>query len=313
MHVTTRDDSALDLDRLTVRVVERGVEYTIVRPGIVLCLFFAEPALVLAPAVADILEAYVRFIPPGALQSFLAADGTWKKATRKTFTTTLGKLRAIRAGEYAEFHLGQEPLASVGQYGAHFKAGPLADDFFPLEDCVLYLEFPADPAEVGGVERLVGFVEEIVRLHPFDSGHCGFAFKHLHMTFRREAFKAIGAMAMRYMGFDVQNDYVRKYARHRIANVSWLTLLGNRIVAELGGTDALRDGLADVARLTDVGAGVMVRASERPIVADVNRGATDAGPLRRLATVTRALRVEVANLGPDDPTFAERWLGRFDD
>ena len=47
-------------------------------------------------------------------------------------------------GEYAEFHLGQEPLDNVGDFGSHFKGSPLNKSFYPLETCLLYLEFPAD-------------------------------------------------------------------------------------------------------------------------------------------------------------------------
>ena len=72
----------MDLTQLTRHVVYGGVDYTYLRPGITLCLIYAEPAQTLAPAVADILEAYIDFIPADSLQTYLAANGTWKKATK---------------------------------------------------------------------------------------------------------------------------------------------------------------------------------------------------------------------------------------
>ena len=65
-------------------------------------------------------------------------------------------------------------------------------------------------------------------------------------------------------------------------------------------------------QVSELPTGVMIKAADSPIVGDVNRNATDALPLHTLSTLTKPLRLQVANLGPDDPDFAARWLGRFD-
>ena len=200
----------------------------------------------------------------------------------------------------------------MGGYGAHFYGSPLNDEFYPLEDCILYLEFPADLSEFTDVDQFLEFVKKVALLCEFDSGYCGYAFKHLQMSLRHEAFEAIGKMAMRYIGFDICNDVVRLVARGRVCNLSWLTLFGNQITAKLGGANEIRKNLPDVMNVFEFGSSVMIRATDAPIVGDVNRGAIDAGPLRRLSEITLNLRVETPNLGPDDPDFAERWLSRFD-
>src|SRR5262245_25685108 len=168
----------MGLDELDQRVVRAGIEYTIVRAGIVLCIFYAEPATTLAPAVAEILEKYVNFIPQGSLQTYLSADGTWKKLDKRAYNKILSKLHTIGTREYAEFHFGQEPLASVGQFGAHFKGSPLRDTHFPNEVCSLYLEFPYQLAGFTDPDAIVKFVRDVAELHGFDSGYCGYAFKH---------------------------------------------------------------------------------------------------------------------------------------
>lgn len=302
----------MDLDKLTRRVVSGSTEYTIVRPGITLCLLYAKPAITLASVVADILEMYISFIPDGALQTYLSKGGTWKKATKNIFNTTLRQLRATGPGEYIEFHFGQEPLRNVGKYGAHFQGSPLNDDFYPLEDCILYLEFPPDLTEFTTTDEFLKFLYRVARLCDYDSGYCGYAFNHLHMSFLREAFNEIGKMAMRYTGFDVSYDYIRKYARGRVCNVSWLTLFGNQITSMLGGIDKIQKNLHDAINISELGSGVIIRATEAPIIGDVNRGATDTIALQRLSEITRKMRVETLKLGPDDPDFAQRWLSRFD-
>ena len=197
----------MNWEDVTFRLVEQGNEYTIVRPGITLCLLYGEPASAIAPAIANILEEYTNFIPNGALQTYLSGDGTWKPLNKRIYNNILGRLRGTGEEEHAEFHFGQEPVANVGKYGAHFTGAPLSDDSFPLEDCALYLEFPHDVSEFTTLERLVEFVRQIALMSDFDSGYCGYSFKHLHMTFLTEAFKEIGKVALRYIGLDISNDF----------------------------------------------------------------------------------------------------------
>jgi hypothetical protein len=259
--------------------------------------------------MADVLERYIGFIPPGALQTYLAADGSWKHLDKRALNKAFSSLRAIGTGDFAEVHFGQEPAANVGSFGVHFKASPLQDPFYPNETCSLFLEFPVDLPDPGG---LIEFARGIATFHPFDSGHCGYAFKHLHMTFRNQAFEEIGKLALRYVGFDISADQVRRRARGHVCNVSWLNFFGKEITAELGGGARILHDLAGVAAVQELGPGLMIQSTDLPIVGDVNRGALDAAPLRHLAAITRPVRLQIANLGPNDPDFALRWLSRFD-
>jgi len=302
----------MEFERLVTRVVERGIEYAIVRPGVSLCLLYPEPAEVISSSIADILDKYLEFISPQTLGTYQSRDGTWKKASARTFNSIKKQLHTVGPGEHAEFHLGQEPLANVGSYGAHYEGSTLDDEVLTLQDNLLYLEFPEDVCDEAGADELLEFVTEVAQMQRFDSGYLGYAFKHLLMTFRSQSFAAISQNAMRYIGFDISSDNVRFDARGRVCNVSWVTLFGEGITNELGGVNEIRQSLPDAMRVIDLDPGVLVRASENPIVGDVNRGAEDVAPLRRLAELTRELRLEVPNLGPDDPTFAERWLNRFD-
>jgi hypothetical protein len=80
----------------------------------------------------------------------------------------------------------------------------------------------------------------------------------------------------------------------------------------LGGIDKIQKNLHDAINISELGSGVIIRATEAPIIGDVNRGATDTIALQRLSEITRKMRVETLKLGPDDPDFAQRWLSRFD-
>jgi hypothetical protein len=287
-------------------------EYMIVRPGFSICFIYADTADEIGLDVARILEEYLEFIPDGALQTYLSDSGSWKKATHRTFNSVFANLLDVGEGNYSEFHFGQEPAGNVGDYGAHFKAGPLDDELFDKEANILHLEFPMEFAALPAAERLAEFFARIVRIRAPDSGYCGYAFKHLFMTFANEALEFIARKAMRYTGFDVPEDAVRFWARGRVYNVSWLTVLGPGILAKLGGKDKLRQQGASELAMFDVGEALVMRAAELPIVGDVNRGAADVKGLRKLAEITKPVRIELEMLGPSELDLATRWPNRFD-
>jgi len=303
----------MDFEMLVRKKATRSAEWVIVRPGISLCLFYAEPLASLATHIAGILEAYLSFVPPNSIQTYLATDGNWKTLSKGTLTSTLKALRSMkRTSEFWEVHFGQEPAGNVGSYGAHFVGSNLANAVWPLETNLLLLEFPHDFLQQVRSEDFLKFVQNVGSICPFDSGLTGYAFKHLLRTFRRETFEAISQMAMRYIGFDISYDLIRERSRGSVYNVSWLTLLGSHLLERAGGGDAIRKSLPKGASLLDVGSGVLIRAAELPPVGDVNRGADDIEPLRALAKLTQKVRVKVENLGSHDPHFAQRWLNRFE-
>lgn len=302
----------MQFPKLIGLVKQKEIEYVNVRPGISLCLWYAEPVDTLAVAIADILEAYVAYIPPGSLQTYLSPKGEWRLMNAKTLNSTLREMRAVGPGEEFEFHFGQEPARNVGRFAAHFYGSPLDDETLVHEDNMLYLEFPDNLFESVSVDDFVDFVARVGAMREFDSGYCGYAFKHLFMSLVEESYLDISHKAMRYTGFDISSDGFRLYARNRVCNVSWLTLLGKAITKALGGVSAVRKALPGAIKTLEVGSGILIRAAEMPIVGDVNRGAADVASLRRLAKLTKSLRAEVDNLGPDDPTFAARWMSRFD-
>jgi hypothetical protein len=299
-------------ESLVKELVLRSGTYVMVRPGITLRLSYPEPIQTLGPAIASVLEQYLQFIGPESLQTYLASSGTWKALSKGGLTKNLRELRSIpRHYEFVEYHYGHGTPANVGDYGAHFKGWNLANEDYPLRENLLLLEFPANFFERKPVDQFVDFVAAVASSHPFGSGGAGYSFKNLHLSFRDQAFAAIGAMAPRYVGFDIDSDTASNHSRGFVYNVSWLTLLGTEIVQKLGGPEKIAGELAPGIQVRNLPTGVMIRAAASPIVGDVNRGAEDAAPLVHLAGVTRPVRMGPHNLGPLGD-FAERWLARFD-
>lgn len=302
----------MNIESLKREIVRPSGTYVALRSGITLRLTYPTPIQALGSAIADILEQYMAFIQPDALNTYLAADGTWKKLSLKILNRDLGELRAIpRRYEFVEYHYGHGVSASVGDYGIHFVGSNLGKKRPPLEENLLLLEFPADFLERRSPQAFIDFVFRVTERFPFGSGVAGYSFQHLHMTFRGAAHEAISEFAPRYIGFDIDSDSAARFSRGCVYNVSWLTLLGSALVGNLGGTEAIRSELPASIELIPSKMGLIMKAAEKPMIGDVNHGAEDAAPLRSLAKLTRGFRIAAEDLGPHGD-FAERWLSRFD-
>lgn len=307
----------MDFSKLSQKQKTSEGEYHIVKPGITLSIFYSESIETLGTYIADILEDYVNFIVPNKLETYYASNGTWKQLSGKIFTYTLKALRSLpeEATEFYEFHFGQLPEGSVGAYAAHLKASSLANEKDePLETNWLLLEFPEDFLNQVSSHEFVQFVLRTANRRKYNSGISGYAFKQPFFTFEYEASIAIARMAMRYIGFDLNNDFIRYEMKDHIYNVSWLNLFGEEIVSALGGVENIKQQLPRTMEIIETSSGILIQIAKFPIIGDVNRKVSDLEPLKQIAAITKTIRVEEADCLniDDDDSFAERWLSRFD-
>jgi len=303
----------MNLDELTQTVRLRSGTYVAVRPGLTIYLAFPEPIQTLGPWVASIIERYAAFIKPDVLGTYLASNGAWKPLSSGVLSRDLKELGSIPPDhEFVEYHYGDGEPGNAGAFGVHFAGSHLQNGHTPLEENAIFLQFPHDFLERRSREAFIGFVADIAGSRSFGSGTVGYGFQQLYLTHRSDAYMAIGSMASRYVGVDINSDVARRYSRGRVSNVAWLTLLGAAIVDLLGGEDEIRRALPPPFEVRSLPTGLLIAAAEHPIVGDVESGAEDARPLRVLATLTRRLRIKAPNLGPPGDEFASRWLSRFD-
>ncbi|WP_257835181.1 DUF3396 domain-containing protein [Burkholderia glumae] len=126
----------------------------------------------------------------------------------------------------------------------------------------------------------------------------------------------------RFPGFDyiygVDFSMEAGAVHNRIKCVSWLTVLGDEIVTELGGTDRMRAALEPTCKIHEYPGGVVIQAGENPQLGDATRGdipeayrmvARYTKPVRFEAYSSRLFRVP-DNLDKKEETL--RWIRRFD-
>jgi Protein of unknown function (DUF3396) len=113
---------------------------------------------------------------------------------------------------------------------------------------------------------------------------------------------------------------VRHEKKRWIRTVSWLTILDDGFVGELGGLEKMRAELGDDCPIHVWNGGVIIQAGPEPEVGDVNQGLIPEA-YRKVARLTKPLRFEnlkgrISLLNPPPPLdYIEeslKWIRRFD-
>ncbi len=229
----------------SIRLLSRSGDL-LARDGVVLCFFMRRSHREVAPAVWHALEAYRRAIPPQALGWYGSADGDtlplddkgwahirWKILERPPVNACIVELQE-NSGWGGDYHF---------DYHGRELDGPL---YSHDEDCTsgMAFSFPTEYLLEHGAAHLRALALEIARELPFSFGYASLAFvapRGIWYGARREL---LGTM-WRYLGLDlyhVSETSARIGTRARGAY--WLTFLGQPLLGQLGGIEALREHLA---------------------------------------------------------------------
>jgi hypothetical protein len=182
-----------------------------------------------------------------------------------------------------------------------------------------------DPARFS--DWVLGF--SLVRNGSFLSGGSGYAIAHYDVAGSTEVRvlmnRRLASLCSRYPGFDwhrtgnaariLRWDGAADDILVQVKRVSWLTLLGGRIVRQLGGLEALTSAFSatPAIRVHPTGDGVLIQAGDAPVVGDL--GQHDLSPLYRdVAAVIRPARARVLP-GPSgiEEEWVDNWLQAFDE
>jgi Protein of unknown function (DUF3396) len=293
-----------------------------VRPGISLVMYYDKPAYACVAELQQLLQLYREMIPANALTS-RCGRSSWGKLTQVGVNRDFKELGNKKV-EYTNIDLGSgvEP-SSEGGFGWHFNGGNLAErqkatGVYPDECNVVFFEWPIEFVSQLGTTAFIAAVAQLANVMPFNSGHAGYAFLHSHRE--SEATHFIGELGMRFQGVDISEAHLARHAGGHVVNASWLTLLGNSLVAQLGSEATLRANLGADVTIHALDGGLMLQAGDRPALGDMNRGGTDLGAVRSVARATQSVRLPprknpggLLRVTGGTTEFNERWLIRFDD
>ncbi|WP_437994398.1 DUF3396 domain-containing protein [Sorangium sp. So ce145] len=166
----------------------------------------------------------------------------------------------------------------------------------------------------GGFPSLLfRFCERIQPVH----GYGGFGLVQSPNRFLNQLHeKTVYALAMRHPGLEIDYPITHSlWLRDGIKGVNWLTILGERWLAALGGASALGQALGGTAELRELQGGALVMAGPHPELGDTNRALypVSYGPVSRaLKPIRVKTHPRVHSMGPFGKEEFEAWLARLD-
>lgn len=228
-----------------------------------------------------------------------AASGPGFERFLRTFAGRFGdRFRFYRTGDMKQFRLfdgrsldapfhwfTDEKILATKMLGFEAHSGDSKQNICPpaldltlwgFDEPPCFVFRMALPVEVGEApDDVVSFVQEALADFPLESGYCGYSFvwNKTDLSLREEVCSWAAPLHRRHPGLGYGNAVILSNAADQgVVAVSWLTLLGPRITAELGGREALESQCpADVSALPLGRAGALLQAGVAPQLGDVNR------------------------------------------
>lgn len=143
-----------------------------------------------------------------------------------------------------------------------------------FDDPAFYVFGVALPVDVADdPDDVVSFVQEALAEFPLENGYCGYSHLFDLALDGDEVAEWAGPLLLRHPGLGYGDPMPFTNVAHKgAAVVSWLTLLGKRITADLGGVAALKKAAPKGVSILPVsGGGLLLRAGKAPQLGDVNR------------------------------------------
>ncbi|XXF77554.1 DUF3396 domain-containing protein [Myxococcaceae bacterium GXIMD 01537] len=281
------------------------------RDGLVISFYMPHSHKEVSVGVWRAIELYRQFVPANALSCFLTNDGEWSGLVGPGWDFIREEILDLPSHLEAGARL-VESDEETRDYNVDYTGKPF-DPNDSSEELVSALNFtlPTSSLEDKGPAAIRELALAMAADLPLSFGYVSPAFvspggvtRLSHATFSE--------YCGRYPGMDAYHmrrtsDYIGARAR----GAYWLTFLGEPLLGQLGGAEALRARLPPSIQLDPMGEGrLCVTLGEWPVVAEEpGTGALD--PYRTLARVLEPQLCEERTTWLVDEHFQRQWLRRF--
>jgi hypothetical protein len=217
----------------------------VARDGVVLCFFMRRSHKEVAPAIWRALQTYRRAIPSQALGWYVSDDGDFPPLDDKSWEHIRWQMLERTWGIECLVALAESPSEAGGYHFAYDGRQLDADLFRHDEDATsaVAFTFPTEYLLEHGPGHLRALALELARELPFSFGYASLAFVSSGGSWysaRRELLPLLS----RYLGLDLyQLGETSRIIGTRARGAYWLTFLGQPLLGQLGGTEALHQKL----------------------------------------------------------------------
>ena len=248
---------------------------SVARDGVVLCFFMRRSHHEVAPAVWRALQAYLRATPPQSLAWYGSDDGDTLPLDDKGWAHIRWQILE-RKGAAACYVDLEEDASEIGGYHFEYRGRELDDpNFSGDEDWTsgVSFTFPTEYLLEHGPGHLRTLALELARELPFSFGYASLAVISPHGMWyaaRRELLPLLS----RYLGLDVYHlGDTSRVIGTRARGAYWLTFLGQPLLGQLGGPEALHQKLPfpDVSFEPLDGDRLLITLTEWPEILDTEK------------------------------------------
>ncbi len=295
--------------RIRLRTESRG---DWVHEGLRLDFYIRRPHMQMARAVTRSMDTYVDAVGAENLGFYVDDEGDYQTLDQEGWALSR---RNLLEYSWPRVILSDVRVDSPERYRFEYHGSARIDDpewrGSDKETCAASFWLPTEYLEEHGPDRVRALALELAAPLPFSSGNVGLAFLgpgHF-LGFPKE----IRDRCFRYPGMDVPDveDYSRDIGT-RVRGPSWLTFLGQPVLGELGGVEALRSRLHSPGTTVQEleGGRAVVTLGEWPEAGDTEQGRT-LPAYRELARVLEPWLYQGRELIDFPPEDMRRWERRF--
>jgi hypothetical protein len=220
--------------------------FLVAREGIIICFFMRRSHDEVTPAVWRALQTYLRVIPPEALSWYVACEGGilpldsqgWEHIREEMLERPCPSSRSVYL---------QETCDRAGGYSFEYYGRRLDAPLFARDEnstCAVFFTLPTEYLLEQGPARVRALALELARELPFCFGYASLALLSPSQE-RYATRRAVRELRDRYVGLDVYDiEQTSRVIGTRARGAYWLTFLGQPLLDQLGGLEALRQRLS---------------------------------------------------------------------
>jgi hypothetical protein len=240
-----------------------------------LAVYLDQPLNAHADALSRMLETFFSFVPRSTMTWFGTESTTKDKpCSARTFSipqtwyrkgSPKKDERALQIRDGAEYN-------SVPRSGLRLSSHELEEDEDrPFEPSLIRFMFPAQAVHADPAP-LLSLARQLADELPLASGHSGFCIERNYGYYQTASMLAAYPVAMRFQGVDIDCPVSDVMFDH-LKTINWLTIVGDALLARVGGRQAARALVSDPSVVVHEHKHALIfQAGDQPRLGDVNRG-----------------------------------------